>query len=80
MSSSEWVQSRKLVRLRYTRHKKLRIVALGRTVAYTRVEFYSASGTTVAYGSHTKHMGKNQSTVKFSVDGEREIPMDVAKL
>ncbi|KZS92283.1 thioesterase thiol ester dehydrase-isomerase [Sistotremastrum niveocremeum HHB9708] len=50
------------------------VVAMGRTLAYTRVEFSNAKGDLVAYGHHTKFVGKaleHENNVKFSSDGER---------
>ncbi|KZT34456.1 hypothetical protein SISSUDRAFT_275373 [Sistotremastrum suecicum HHB10207 ss-3] len=49
------------------------VVAMGRTLAYTRVEFSNAKGDLVAY-DHTKFVGKaleHENNVKFSSDGER---------
>ncbi|KAL1410012.1 hypothetical protein Q8F55_004014 [Vanrija albida] len=51
------------------------VVQLGRTLAYTRVNFHSPDGKLVAFGNHTKHMGANKPTVNFSEDGETEIPL-----
>lgn len=51
----------------------------GRTLAYTRVDFFNAQNKLVAFGSHTKFMGKNQPTVNFTEDGEKEIPLEEGK-
>lgn len=48
----------------------------GRTLAFTRVNFYNKEGKIVAFGNHTKHMGKNQPTIAFTADGESEVPLD----
>lgn len=52
------------------------VVQLGRTLAYTRVNFYNSHKKMVAFGSHTKHMGKNTPTTRFSEDGELELPLE----
>ncbi|BEI82364.1 hypothetical protein CcaverHIS002_0302320 [Cutaneotrichosporon cavernicola] len=52
------------------------VTQLGRTLAYTRVNFYNAQDKIVAFGSHTKFMGKNQPSVGFSPDGETEVPLE----
>jgi len=44
------------------------------------VDFYTADNKLVAYGSHTKHMGENVPITSFSEDGEKEIPLEKAKL
>ncbi|KAF8547293.1 thioesterase thiol ester dehydrase-isomerase [Imleria badia] len=52
------------------------ITALGKNLAYTRVDFTNESGDLVAYGTHTKYVGKSSSdpnNVKFSEDGEKVI-------
>ncbi|KAL7422860.1 hypothetical protein Q5752_002157 [Cryptotrichosporon argae] len=46
---------------------------LGRTITFTRVSFYDAQQQLVAFGSHTKHMGKAVPTTSFSADGETEL-------
>ncbi|PFH54069.1 hypothetical protein AMATHDRAFT_136450 [Amanita thiersii Skay4041] len=46
----------------------------GKQLAYTRIDFTNPTGELVAYGYHTKYVGKSSShakNVKFSVDGER---------
>ncbi|KAI6114496.1 thioesterase thiol ester dehydrase-isomerase [Pisolithus sp. B1] len=47
---------------------KATLTSLGRQLAYTRIDFTNANGELVAYGTHTKYIGKK--TVKFSDDGE----------
>ncbi|KAF9233243.1 thioesterase thiol ester dehydrase-isomerase [Melanogaster broomeanus] len=52
------------------------VTALGISLAYTRVDFTNADGQLVAYGTHTKYVGKSASDpnkVKFSEDGEKVI-------
>ncbi|RXK41979.1 hypothetical protein M231_00700 [Tremella mesenterica] len=51
------------------------VVRLGRTMAYTRINFLDSQERIVAFGSHTKHMGNNISTTSFSSDGEHEVPL-----
>ncbi|KAF8505358.1 thioesterase thiol ester dehydrase-isomerase [Hysterangium stoloniferum] len=49
------------------------VVGLGRSLAYTRVEFMNSNGQLLAFGHHTKYIGKshdNPKNVKFSEDGE----------
>jgi len=53
------------------------VVKVGRTLAYTRISFYSMDKL-VAFGSHTKHMGNSEPVVRFSEDGEDEIPLAAA--
>ncbi|KIM66667.1 hypothetical protein SCLCIDRAFT_110220 [Scleroderma citrinum Foug A] len=53
---------------------KATLTSLGRQVAYTRVDFMNGNGELVAYGTHTKYIGKSASdpqNVTFSDDGER---------
>ncbi|KAG6379406.1 hypothetical protein JVT61DRAFT_11874 [Boletus reticuloceps] len=48
----------------------------GKNLAYTRVDFINESGDLVAYGTHTKYVGKSSSdpnNVKFSEDGDKVI-------
>ncbi|KAH9179112.1 Thioesterase/thiol ester dehydrase-isomerase [Lactarius sanguifluus] len=59
---------------------ELRIVAtltaMGKSLAYTRVDFTSPTGQLVAYGTHTKYVGRSighSEDVKFSSDGEKVI-------
>ncbi|KAI0770237.1 Thioesterase/thiol ester dehydrase-isomerase [Fomes fomentarius] len=52
------------------------ITGIGRSLAYTRVDFFNAQGQLAAYGHHTKYVGKSighKSDVTFSEDGERVI-------
>jgi len=44
----------------------------GRTLAYTRVNFYTPDEKLVAFGSHTKYMGTAKATTAFSEDGQTE--------
>ena len=52
------------------------VVQRGKTLAYTRVNFYNPDNKLVAYGSHTKHVGNAHPSTSFSPDGEQEIPLD----
>lgn len=47
----------------------------GRTLAFTRVEFFNEKDQIVAFGNHTKHMANSHQVVAFSPDGEKEIPV-----
>jgi len=49
---------------------------VGRTTAFTKVTFYDKPDKVVAFGSHTKHMGTNKATKRFSDDGETELPLE----
>ncbi|CDO71421.1 hypothetical protein BN946_scf184909.g15 [Trametes cinnabarina] len=52
------------------------VTGIGKSLAYTRVDFYNAQGQLAAYGHHTKYIGKSighDNDVKFSDDGERVI-------
>ncbi|OSX59920.1 hypothetical protein POSPLADRAFT_1075380 [Postia placenta MAD-698-R-SB12] len=52
------------------------VTGMGRSLAYTRVEFVNAAGQLAAYGHHTKYIGKSaghENDVKFSDDGETVI-------
>ncbi|KAI0333650.1 Thioesterase/thiol ester dehydrase-isomerase [Cubamyces sp. BRFM 1775] len=52
------------------------VTGIGKSLAYTRVDFYNAQGQLAAYGHHTKYVGKSvghKNDVKFSEDGERVI-------
>ncbi|KAJ3996927.1 thioesterase thiol ester dehydrase-isomerase [Lentinula boryana] len=54
-------------------HVKAMLTALGKSLAYTRVEFTNPAGELVAYGYHTKYVGKSsthQKNIKLSDDGE----------
>ncbi|KAK4336409.1 TATA-box-binding protein [Rhodotorula toruloides] len=54
------------------------LVNMGKTLAFTRIELYSAeSGKLLAFGSHTKYIAdalKSEKNVKFSEDGEQLLP------
>ncbi|KAG2069051.1 thioesterase thiol ester dehydrase-isomerase [Suillus decipiens] len=59
-----------------TLHARATLTAMGKSLAYTRVDFTNSAGDLVAYGYHTKYVGKSSSdpnNVKFSEDGERVI-------
>jgi len=52
------------------------LTAMGKSLAYTRVDFNDPAGQLVAYGMHTKYIGKSTGhaeNVKFSQDGEKVI-------
>ncbi|GBE85022.1 Thioesterase/thiol ester dehydrase-isomerase [Sparassis latifolia] len=52
------------------------VTGIGKSLAYTRVDFYNAAGQLAAYGHHTKYVGKSaghKHDVKFSEDGEAII-------
>ncbi|KAI0769004.1 Thioesterase/thiol ester dehydrase-isomerase [Trametes elegans] len=52
------------------------VTGIGKSLAYTRVDFYNAQGQLAAYGHHTKYIGRSaghENDVKFSEDGERVI-------
>ncbi|KAI0259810.1 Thioesterase/thiol ester dehydrase-isomerase [Gloeopeniophorella convolvens] len=52
------------------------LTAIGKSLAYTRVDFTTPAGQLVAYGTHTKYVGKSvghADDVKFSEDGEKVI-------
>ncbi|KAJ7459873.1 HotDog domain-containing protein [Mycena latifolia] len=55
-------------------HVKAELIGMGKSLAYTRVEFTNPdSGLLLAYGHHTKYVGKSSvhpKNVKFSEDGE----------
>ncbi|KIP06211.1 hypothetical protein PHLGIDRAFT_107263 [Phlebiopsis gigantea 11061_1 CR5-6] len=49
------------------------VTGIGKSLAYTRVDFYNEKGQLAAYGNHTKYVGKSaghEQDVKFSEDGE----------
>ncbi|KZP33677.1 hypothetical protein FIBSPDRAFT_312896 [Athelia psychrophila] len=57
-------------------YAKASLVGMGKSLAYTRVDFFNPTGELVAYGKHTKYVGKTQdheNNVKFSVDGETVV-------
>ncbi|KAI5117926.1 hypothetical protein M0805_002005 [Coniferiporia weirii] len=52
------------------------VTGLGRTLAFTKVDFTNAAGDIVAYGHHTKFVGKaygHPENVKFTDDGEKVL-------
>lgn len=63
-------------RYAYSKFVSTSTLTTGRTLAYTRVNFYNKQEKLVAFGSHTKFMGKNQPSVAFSEDGETELPVE----
>jgi len=55
---------------------KASVVGMGKSLAYTRVEFFNSAGDLVAYGHHTKYISKSSShenNVKFSKDGQTVV-------
>ncbi|PVF99564.1 Thioesterase/thiol ester dehydrase-isomerase [Serendipita vermifera] len=53
-----------------------KLTAIGGNMAFTRIEFRDKEGKLVAYGNHTKFIGKtinHPKNVKFSDNGERVI-------
>jgi len=59
---------------------KANLISMGRTLAYTRIEFLNAKGDLVAYGHHTKFVGKalqHEKNVKLSEDGETVIEGEI---
>ncbi|PPR08164.1 hypothetical protein CVT24_012128 [Panaeolus cyanescens] len=59
-----------------TLHAKAVLTGMGKQLAYTRVDFTNPEGELVAYGYHTKYVGRSSShpeNVKFSEDGETVI-------
>ncbi|KIL63210.1 hypothetical protein M378DRAFT_187070 [Amanita muscaria Koide BX008] len=54
-------------------HVRAVLTGIGKSLAYTRVDFMSPRGELVAYGYHTKYVGKSSShanNVILSEDGE----------
>ncbi|EKM51850.1 uncharacterized protein PHACADRAFT_127797 [Phanerochaete carnosa HHB-10118-sp] len=52
------------------------ITGIGKSLAYTRVDFFNGAGQLAAYGHHTKYIGKSaghKHDVKFSEDGEKVL-------
>ncbi|THG98817.1 hypothetical protein EW026_g3427 [Hermanssonia centrifuga] len=52
------------------------VTGMGKSLAYTRVDFFNAQGQLAAYGHHTKYIGKSaghKHDVKFSDDGESVV-------
>jgi hypothetical protein len=56
--------------------KMVLILMSGRTLAYTRVNFYTPDDKLVAFGSHTKYMGSAKATTSFTADGKTEKPVE----
>ncbi|KAG5719652.1 hypothetical protein E4T56_gene1912 [Termitomyces sp. T112] len=57
-------------------HAKAVLTGMGKSLAYTRVDFTNPAGELVAYGYHTKYIGKSSlhhKNVKFSEDGKDVI-------
>ncbi|PPQ91704.1 hypothetical protein CVT25_012917, partial [Psilocybe cyanescens] len=57
-------------------HAKAVLTGMGKQLAYTRVDFTNATGDLVAYGYHTKYIGRSSAhdaNVKFTEDGETVI-------
>lgn len=55
------------------------VTGLGKSLAYTRIEFTNFQGQLVAFGHHTKYVGKSHNhpkNVMFSEDGENVIEGD----
>ncbi|KAG8686160.1 hypothetical protein FRC08_012712 [Ceratobasidium sp. 394] len=57
------------------------VEGMGKTLAFTKIEFRNPAGQLVAFGHHTKFIGKtinHEKNVKFSPDGESVIegPLD----
>ncbi|KAJ7095851.1 HotDog domain-containing protein [Mycena belliarum] len=54
-------------------HVKAELIGMGKSLAYTRIQFTNPDGLLLAYGHHTKYVGKSSEhpkNVKFSEDGE----------
>jgi acyl-coenzyme A thioesterase 13 len=59
-----------------TVHCRSTLTGLGRSLAYTRTEFMNPAGELLAYGYHTKYVGKSSEhpkNIKLSPDGETVI-------
>ncbi|KAF5360801.1 hypothetical protein D9756_004909 [Leucocoprinus leucothites] len=57
-------------------HAKTVLTGMGKQLAYTRTDFTDAQGQLVAYGYHTKYIGKSSAhanNVKLSEDGEKVL-------
>ncbi|KAL0069798.1 hypothetical protein AAF712_003068 [Marasmius tenuissimus] len=57
-------------------YAKAILTGMGKSLAYSRVEFTDPNGELVAYGYHTKYIGKSSQhpkNVKLSEDGEKVI-------
>ncbi|KAG6909137.1 hypothetical protein DXG01_001889 [Tephrocybe rancida] len=55
-------------------HAKAMLTGMGKSLAYTRVDFTNPAGELVAYGYHTKYIGKSsshpQNNIGFSDGGK----------
>lgn len=63
-----------------TLHAKAVLTGMGKSLAFTRVDFTNPAGELVAYGYHTKYIGKSSlhpKNVKFSEDGKDLIEGDL---
>jgi len=49
------------------------VVGFGKTLAFTRVDIKDESGKLVAFGNHTKFIGKIEVDKTFSADGETVV-------
>ncbi|KAI0057810.1 Thioesterase/thiol ester dehydrase-isomerase [Artomyces pyxidatus] len=57
-------------------HMTARLEGIGKSLAYTRVDFTNSEGVILAYGTHTKYVGKSvghKHDLKFSLDGETVV-------
>ncbi|KAG6890633.1 hypothetical protein C0995_006609 [Termitomyces sp. Mi166 len=57
-------------------HAQAVLTGMGKSLAYTRVDFTNPAGELVAYGYHTKYIGKSSlhhKNIKFSEDGKEVI-------
>ncbi|KXN88064.1 Putative esterase C31F10.02 [Leucoagaricus sp. SymC.cos] len=57
-------------------YAKTVLTGMGKQLAYTRTDFTNAQGELVAYGYHTKYIGKSSvhaNNVKLSEDGEKVL-------
>ncbi|KAJ7600627.1 HotDog domain-containing protein [Mycena floridula] len=57
-------------------HAKSFLTGMGKSLAYSRTEFTNPAGDLVAYGYHTKYVGKSSShpkNVVLSEDGEKVL-------
>ncbi|KAI3607635.1 thioesterase superfamily protein [Moniliophthora roreri] len=61
-------------------HAKAVLTGMGKSLAYTRVDFTNPTGELVAYGYHTKYIGKSSvhaKNIKLSEDGEKVLEGDL---
>ncbi|KAF7768046.1 hypothetical protein Agabi119p4_7289 [Agaricus bisporus var. burnettii] len=57
-------------------YAKTTLTGMGKQLAYTRTDFKNEKGDLVAYGYHTKYVGKSsvhEKNVKLSEDGEKVL-------